>query len=70
VAVNIRDLLNGPPGMEGEKLDHYIKTLRLLSDSRPDLPFLEELSEEMAKLVDREAGLDSLSPIESNGNLA
>jgi hypothetical protein len=54
--------------MEGEKLDHYIKTLRLLSDSRPDLPFLEELSEEMAKLVDREAGLDSLSSIESSGS--
>jgi predicted HD phosphohydrolase len=62
--VNTRDHLNGPPGMEGEKLDHYIKTLRLLSDSRPDLPFLEELSEEMARLVDREAGLDTLPSIE------
>jgi hypothetical protein len=62
--VNTRDLLSGPPGMEGEKLDHYIKTLRLLSDSQPDLPFLEELSEEMARLVDREAGLDTLPSIE------
>lgn len=66
--VNTRDLLNEPPGVEGEKLDHYIKTLRLLSDSLPDLPFLEELSEEMAKLVDREAGLDALPSIKSSDN--
>lgn len=51
---NTRDLLESDHGVRGERLDHYIKTLRLLSDGRPDLPFLSELSEELAKLVDRE----------------
>jgi (p)ppGpp synthase/HD superfamily hydrolase len=52
---NTRELLASHEGVRGEKLDHYIKTLRLLSDGRPDLPFLSELSEELTKLVDREA---------------
>ena len=55
--VNTRELLANAPGLDGDKLDHYIKTLCLLSDTRPDLPLLRELSEEMAKLVDREVGL-------------
>lgn len=51
---NTRDLLDGGEQVRGERLDHYIKTLRLLSEGRPDLPFLAELSEELAELVDRE----------------
>jgi guanosine-3',5'-bis(diphosphate) 3'-pyrophosphohydrolase len=51
---NTRELLAAHKDVRGEKLDHYIKTLRLLSDGRPDLPFLTELSEELRKLVDRE----------------
>lgn len=51
---NTRELLAGHKDVRGERLDHYIKTLRLLSDGRPDLPFLSELSEELTKLVDRE----------------
>lgn len=50
---NTRDLLNEDDGIRGERLDHYTKTLRLLSEGRPDLPFLAELSEELAKLVNR-----------------
>jgi (p)ppGpp synthase/HD superfamily hydrolase len=52
---NTRELLAGSEDVSGERLDHYIKTLRLLSAGRPDLPFLAELSEELTKLVDREA---------------
>lgn len=52
---NTRELLAGHKDVRGERLDHYIKTLRFLSDGRPDLPFLAELSEELTKLVDREA---------------
>jgi GTP diphosphokinase / guanosine-3',5'-bis(diphosphate) 3'-diphosphatase len=52
---NTRELLAGQEDISGERLDHYIKTLRFLSAGRPDLPFLAELSEELAKLVDREA---------------
>jgi (p)ppGpp synthase/HD superfamily hydrolase len=52
---NTRQMLATQRDVPGEKLDHYIKTLRLLSDRRPDLPFLDELSEELAKLVEREA---------------
>ena len=51
---NTRELLAGHKDVRGERLDHYIKTLRFLSDGRPDLPFLSELSEELTKLVDRE----------------
>jgi len=52
--VNTRSLLDDDEGVRGERLDHYIKTLRLLSEGRPDLPFLAELSEELTALVDRE----------------
>ena len=52
---NTRQMLAAHKEVPGEQLDHYIKTLRLLSDGRPDLPFLSELSEELAKLVEREA---------------
>ncbi len=41
---NTRDLLDGGEQVRGERLDHYIKTLRPLSEGRPDLPFLAELS--------------------------
>lgn len=50
---NTRELLAGRQEVSGEKLDHYIKTLRFLSGGRPDLPFLAELSRELTKLVDR-----------------
>jgi (p)ppGpp synthase/HD superfamily hydrolase len=52
---NTRELLASHESVRGERLDHYIKTLRLLSEGRPDLPFLSELSEELTKLVDRGA---------------
>lgn len=53
---NTRELLNADETVRGERLDHYVKTLRLLSDGRPDLPFLAELSDELAKLLNREDG--------------
>jgi (p)ppGpp synthase/HD superfamily hydrolase len=52
--VNTRELLVSGEDVPGERLDHYIKTLRVLSAGRPDLPFLSELSEELTTLVDRE----------------
>jgi hypothetical protein len=39
-APNTRELLAAQKDVPGEKLDHYIKTLRFLSAGRPDLPFL------------------------------
>lgn len=51
---NTRDLLDGDQRVRGERLDHYVKTLRLLSEGRPDLPFLPEFSEELAALIDRD----------------
>ncbi len=62
---NTRDILDADEGVRAERLDHYIKTLRLLSDGRPDLPFLAELSEELAELVDR--GPDGLEGIDQEG---
>jgi GTP diphosphokinase / guanosine-3',5'-bis(diphosphate) 3'-diphosphatase len=34
-----------------EKLDHYVETLRKLSETHPELPFLRELGEELARLA-------------------
>lgn len=60
---NTRDILDADEGVRAERLDHYIKTLRLLSDGRSDLPFLTELSEELAVLVDRNpTGLPGAEP--------
>lgn len=52
---NTRNLLESHEDVRGERLDHYIKTLRLLSEGRSDMPFLSELSEALARLVNREA---------------
>ena len=48
---NTREILDAGERVRAERLDHYIKTLRLLCDARPDLPFLTELSEELALLA-------------------
>jgi GTP diphosphokinase / guanosine-3',5'-bis(diphosphate) 3'-diphosphatase len=51
---NTYKLLATHEDVPAEKLDHYIKTLRLLSAERPDLPFLGELSQALSTLVERE----------------
>lgn len=51
---NTRRLLAGDLPIEGERLDHYVKTLRLFSEQSPDLSFLAELSCELTRLIDRE----------------
>jgi (p)ppGpp synthase/HD superfamily hydrolase len=44
------------PAMSGDQLEHYLLTLRTLSETNPELPFLEELRGELERLVrDREA---------------
>jgi (p)ppGpp synthase/HD superfamily hydrolase len=53
---NTRRLLGDAECVEGERLDHYVKTLRLFSEQIPDLPFLAELSAELTRLIDRDAG--------------
>ncbi|MGH2936875.1 MAG: HD domain-containing protein [Solirubrobacterales bacterium] len=45
-------LVDGRP-IQGERLDHFARTLRLLSEGRPDLPFLAELAVAMATLIER-----------------
>lgn len=53
---NTRRLLDDGECVDGERLDHYVKTLRLFFEQMPDLPFLIELSAELSRLIDRDAG--------------
>jgi (p)ppGpp synthase/HD superfamily hydrolase len=53
---NTRRLLADGDCVDGERLDHYVKTLWLFSESGHGLPFLVELSVELTKLIDRDAG--------------
>ena len=53
---NTRRLLDDGECIDGERLDHYVKTLRLFSEQMPELPFLPELSVELTRLIDRDAG--------------
>jgi hypothetical protein len=53
---NTRRLLEGGECVDGERLDHYVKTLRLFSEQIPELPFLADLSAELTRLIDRDAG--------------
>jgi hypothetical protein len=53
---NTRRMLGDGECVDGERLDHYVKTLRLFSEQIPDLPFLAELSAELTRLIDRDAG--------------
>jgi hypothetical protein len=53
---NTRRLLDGGDCIDGERLDHYVKTLRLFSEQLPELPFLAELAVELTELIDRDAG--------------
>jgi hypothetical protein len=53
---NTRCLLEEGECVDGERLDHYVKTLRLFSEGMPDIPFLDELSAELTKLLDRDGG--------------
>jgi (p)ppGpp synthase/HD superfamily hydrolase len=52
---NARRLLEDGECIDGERLDHYVKTLRLFSESGDGLPFLAELSVALTALVDRDA---------------
>jgi (p)ppGpp synthase/HD superfamily hydrolase len=47
---NTRDLA-GAGEVPREKLDHYLKTLRMLCERYPDLPFLPQLQEELRDLA-------------------
>jgi (p)ppGpp synthase/HD superfamily hydrolase len=53
---NTTRLLAGDRPIDGERLDHYVKTLWLFSEQLPGLPFLAELATELTKLIDRDAG--------------
>ena len=53
---NTRRLLDDGECIDGERLDHYVKTLRLFSEQTPELPFLPELSVALTRLIDRDAG--------------
>lgn len=47
--------LDSPRQVPDERLQHYVETLRMLCKQHPDLPFLGELSDELARLVGRRA---------------
>jgi predicted HD phosphohydrolase len=53
---NTRRLLEDGECIDGERLDHYVKTLRLFTEQSSDLPFLAEFSVELTKLIDRDGG--------------
>jgi (p)ppGpp synthase/HD superfamily hydrolase len=53
---NTTRLLDGDQPIDGERLDHYVKTLRFFSEQLDDLPFLAELSVALTKLINRDAG--------------
>jgi hypothetical protein len=53
---NTRRLLDDGDCVDGVRLDHYVKTLRLFFEQIPELPFLAELSAELSRLIDRDAG--------------
>jgi (p)ppGpp synthase/HD superfamily hydrolase len=53
---NTTRLLDGEEPIDGERLDHYVKTLRLFSEQMADLPFLAEFAVELTKLINRDAG--------------
>jgi (p)ppGpp synthase/HD superfamily hydrolase len=56
---NTTRLLEGTGPIEGERLDHYVKTLRLFSEQSPELPFLTELAADLTRLIDRDVPLIS-----------
>jgi (p)ppGpp synthase/HD superfamily hydrolase len=53
---NTTRLLEGEQPIDGERLDHYVKTLWLFSEQLHQLPFLAELAAELTRLIDRDAG--------------
>jgi predicted HD phosphohydrolase len=53
---NTRRLLDDGECIDGERLDHYVKTLRLFSEGLSELPFLAEFSVALTRLVNRDAG--------------
>lgn len=52
---SVRGLLESGALIDEERLEHFRRTLRLLSEGLPDLPFLPELAAAMAALIDRES---------------
>jgi GTP diphosphokinase / guanosine-3',5'-bis(diphosphate) 3'-diphosphatase len=50
-----RSLLAGERDVAPEKLEHYVETLRTMRETNPDLPFLDELGEELDAIVERRA---------------
>ena len=47
----------GPGDLPEQQLDHYLRTLEMLSERHPDLPFIGELREELRRIAgDRAQG--------------
>jgi guanosine-3',5'-bis(diphosphate) 3'-pyrophosphohydrolase len=51
-------LADDPATTESPRLDHYVRTLRELSETYPDLPFLGELHVELAMIEEARAADD------------
>lgn len=60
---SVRGLLKSGTPIDEERLAHFTRTLDLLSEDRPDLPFLPELAAAMAALIDREQSTTGPGPI-------
>jgi (p)ppGpp synthase/HD superfamily hydrolase len=51
-----RALHAAPEAVTSERIDHYLKTLELLCESHPELPFLPDLRAELRRLGSRATG--------------
>jgi GTP diphosphokinase / guanosine-3',5'-bis(diphosphate) 3'-diphosphatase len=47
---NIRALRADPSSVPREKLDHYVATVEILCEAHPELPFLQEVQDELERL--------------------
>jgi guanosine-3',5'-bis(diphosphate) 3'-pyrophosphohydrolase len=48
--------VDDPDELPPQKLDHYRKTLEMLCERHPELPFLSKLREELTAVADRRSG--------------
>jgi (p)ppGpp synthase/HD superfamily hydrolase len=51
-----RSVRAGDKDVEPEQLNHYVETLRTMRATHPDLPFLDELGEELDTILKRRRG--------------
>jgi hypothetical protein len=51
-----RSVRAGEKDVEPMQLEHYVETLRVMRNTHPDLPFLDELGEELDAIIEHRSG--------------